>query len=264
MKTKAIVYREHGAPSSVTGVEEIELPSLEPHQARVRMLFAPINPADLNAIEGSYPIRPASWPAVPGGEGAGVVEETGTAVNGVAPGTLVILPPGSGTWRGQCVVAADSLVAVPRGIAPEQAAMLRVNPATALRMMRDFVDLRPGDWILQNAANSGVGRAVIGMARLFGFKTLNIVRRPELIEELKAGGADMVLVDGEGIRAAIGETPIRLALNAVGGESALRLAEALSPGGTLVTYGAMGRQPVRIPNGLLIFQDLRLRGFWMT
>ena len=99
-------------------------------------------------------------------------------------------------------------------------------------------------------------------------RTLNVVRRAELIPELLAEGGDIVLLDdddlGKNVRAALDGAALELALNAVGGESALRLAGALSPGGTLVTYGAMGRQPVRISNGLLIFQDLALRGFWVT
>ncbi|MDB6151654.1 MAG: Alcohol dehydrogenase zinc-binding domain protein [Chthoniobacteraceae bacterium] len=268
MKTKAIVYRAHGAPSSVAHLEEIELPPLQPNQVRVRVLFAPINPADLNAIEGTYPIRPSSWPAVPGGEGAGIVEEAGSEVTALEPGKLVLLPRAAGSWCEQTIVPADSVVAVPRGIPPEQAAMLRVNPATAMRMLLDFVDLQPGEWIIQNAANSAVGRAVIQIAHARGLKTLNVVRRPELINELKSAGADAVLLEGdtldENIQAATGGAPVRLGLNSVGGESALRLANVLAEGGTIVTFGAMGRQPLRIPNGLLIFNDLRWRGFWVS
>jgi trans-2-enoyl-CoA reductase len=151
---------------------------------------------------------------------------------------------------------------VPPEIAPEQAAMLKINPATALRMLRDFTTLQPDDWVLQNVANSGVGRSVIQIAHATGLHTVNIVRRKELVAELQAQGADMVLTEDEKWPAL--PDPIRLALNAVGGESALRLANALAPGGTLVTYGAMSRQPLRIPNGLLIFEDVRCRGFWMS
>jgi mitochondrial enoyl-[acyl-carrier protein] reductase / trans-2-enoyl-CoA reductase len=146
--------------------------------------------------------------------------------------------------------------------------MLRVNPATALRMLRDFVPLAPGSWIVQNAANSAVGRAVIRIARASGWRTVNMVRRPELVEELLREGGDVVLVEDdtlpEKIREVVAGAPLPLALNAVGGESAVRLAEALDPEGSLVTCGAMGRKPVRIPNGLLIFKDLRWRGFWVT
>ena len=266
-KVRAIVFHQYGAPVEVARVEEIEVPEPLPDEARVRVLVAPINPADLNTIEGTYPIRPA-LPGVPGVEGVAVVESVGAEVEQVRIGDRVLLPHGFGAWRKAGVAKAGSLRVVPSDIAVEQAAMLKNNPATALRMLRDFEPLAPGDWVLQNAANSAVGRAVIQIAHASGLRTVNVVRRPELVAELKALGADAVLVDGEDlggeISASTADATLRLALNAVGGESALRLANALAPGGTVVTYGAMSRKPLRIPNGLLIFQDLRWRGFWVS
>ncbi len=266
-KVMAIVFQQHGVPAEVAHCEEIPLAQPAADEARVRLLAAPINPADLNVIEGTYPIRPA-LPGVPGVEGVGLVEAVGGSVTNFAAGDRVLLPHGYGTWREAGVVKADNLWKVPEGIATEQAAMLRINPATALRMLRDFVELKKGDWILQNAANSAVGRAVIQLAREFGWRTVNVVRRAELVDELEAAGADVVLVDGDElpqhIAAATGGAAVQLALNAVGGDSAVRLAKALAPGGTIVTYGAMGRQPLRIPNGMLIFQDIRWRGFWIS
>ena len=263
----AIVFHAHGAPAEVAHAEQIEVAEPGADEALVRLLAAPINPADLNVIEGKYPIRPP-LPGVPGVEGAGVVAAVGAAVENVRAGDRVLLPHGYGAWREAGVVKADALVPVPPGITKEQAAMLRINPATALRMLRDFVKLKAGDWVLQNAANSAVGRAVIQLARANGWRTVNVVRRAELIGELKALGADAVLVDGddlpEQISAATGGAPLHLALNSVGGDSALRLAKALAPSGTIVTFGAMSRQPLRIPNGLVIFQDLRWRGFWIS
>ena len=146
--------------------------------------------------------------------------------------------------------------------------MLKINPLTAWRMLHDFVALQPGDWVIQNAANSAAGRAVIAICRELGFRSVNVVRRAELIDELRDEGGDVVLVDDEKLRdevkeATDGEAP-RLALNAVGGESALRLANCLAPDATMVTYGAMSLQPLRIPNGLLIFKNLHFTGFWVN
>jgi len=231
------------------------------------MRAAPINPADLNQIEGKYPVR-AELPATPGFEGAGIVAEVGPNVANVAVGALVILPHNVGTWRDAVAVKAGELVVVPAGIEPVHAAMLKINPMTAWRLLHDYVDLARGDWLIQNAANSAAGRAVIQIARELGYKTVNVVRRSELIGELRAEGGDVVLVDSENLRheveEAIGGPTIRLGLNAVGGESALRLANCLAPGSTLVTYGAMSLQPLKIPNGLLIFKDLRFRGIWIN
>jgi trans-2-enoyl-CoA reductase len=236
-------------------------------EAVVEMRAAPINPADLNQIEGKYPVRP-ELPATPGFEGAGVVVDLGAKVTNVAVGDLVILPHNVGTWRDAVVVKAEDLVVVPAGIEPVHAAMLKINPMTAWRLLHDYVDLRKGDWLIQNAANSAAGRAVIQIAHELGYKTVNVVRRAELIDELRTEGGDVVLVDGENLRdeakGATGGAPIRLGLNAVGGESALRLANCLAPGSTLVTFGAMSLQPLKIPNGLLIFKDLRFRGIWIN
>ena len=264
---KAAVYETHGNPAEVLRVVEFPLPAPQPNEAVVQMSAAPINPADLNSIEGKYPIK-APLPATPGMEGAGVVIEAGSAVRDLAVGTQVILPHSFGTWREVAVIAADKLVAVPAEIEPIQAAMLKVNPITAWRMLHDFVSLNPGDWLIQNAANSGAGQCAIQIARELGYKTVNVVRRPELVEELRSLGGDVVLVDNENLRdevaAATGKAPIRLAFNAVGGENALRVAKCLASDGTMVTYGAMSLQPLSIPNGMLIFKNLRFTGFWVN
>jgi len=263
----AAVYEKHGNPADVLGVETRPWPSPAADEAVVGMRAAPINPADLNQIEGKYPVRPA-LPATPGFEGAGVVVELGTDVNGLTSGALVILPHNLGTWRDAAAVKAEELVVVPDGIEPFQAAMLKINPLTAWRLLHDYVQLQKGDWLIQNAANSAAGRDVIQIAHELGFKTVNVIRRAELIDELRAEGGDIVLVDGENLREevknATGGAPIRLGLNSVGGDSALRLANCLAFGGTLVSFGAMSLQPLKIPTGLLIFKDLRFRGIWIN
>src|SRR6266581_9150479 len=263
---KAIVYERHVNPLEVLQIETEPWPKPAADEAVVEMRAAPINPADINAIEGKYPGR-RGVPAIPGFEGAGVVVEIGADVSTITKGALVILPHNVGTWREALAVKASELVAVPPEIEPVHAAMLKINPMTAWRLLHDYVDLARGDWLIQNACNSAAGRAVIQIAHELGFKTVNVVRRAELVDELRAEGGDVVLVDGENLRHevgdAIGGLPIRLGLNAVGGESALRLANCLAPGSTLVTFGAMSLQPLKIPNGLLIFKDLRFRGIWI-
>jgi trans-2-enoyl-CoA reductase len=231
------------------------------------MRAAPINPADINQIEGKYPVRP-ELPTTPGFEGAGVIVELGAGVKGLTTGALVILPHNVGTWRDSVAVKADELVVVPDGIDPIQAAMLKINPLTAWRLLHDYVDLREGDWLIQNAANSAAGRDVIQIAHELGYKTVNVVRRAEVVDELRAQGGDVVLVDGDNLReqvkSATGGGTVRLGLNSVGGDSALRIANCLAFGGTLVSFGAMSLQPLKIPTGLLIFKDLRFRGIWIN
>jgi trans-2-enoyl-CoA reductase len=263
----AAVYEKHGNPADVLHVETRPWPAPAAGKVVVKMRAAPINPADLNQIEGKYPVR-LELPATPGFEGSGVVVELGTGVQGLTSGALVILPHNVGTWRDAVAVKAEELVVVPEGIEPVQAAMLKINPLTAWRLLHDYVDLQKGDWLIQNAANSAAGRDVIQIAHELGYKTMNVVRRTELIDELRAEGGDVVRVDSDNLReevkSATGGASIRLGLNSVGGDSALRLANCLAPGGTLVSYGAMSLQALKIPTGVLIFKDLRFRGIWIN
>ncbi len=264
---KAIVYERHGNPAEVLQIQTQPWPKPAADEAVVVTRAAPINPADINAIEGKYPGR-REVPAVPGFEGAGVVVKVGADVSTITKGALVILPHNIGTWREALALKASELVAVPPEIEPVHAAMLKINPMTAWRLLHDYVDLARGDWLIQNAANSAAGRAVIQIAHELGFKTVNVVRRAELIDELRGEGGDVVLVDGEKsrdeVKDATSGAAIRLGLNSVGGDSALRLANCLAFGGTLVSFGAMSLQPLKIPTGLLIFKDLRFRGIWIN
>src|SRR5467141_2724284 len=234
MKTiDAAVYETHGNPADVLRVESRPWPAPAAGEVIVKMRAAPINPADLNQIEGKYPVR-APLPATPGFEGAGIVAEVNHDVTNVAVDALVILPHNAGTWRDAVAVKADELVVVPAGIEPVQAAMLKINPMTAWRLLHDYVDLTRGDWLIQNAANSATGRDVIQIAHELGYKTVNVVRRAEVTDELQAEGGDVVLVDGdklrEEVKSATSSAAIRLGLNSVGGDSALRLANCLAFG----------------------------------
>ncbi|GAB4165766.1 MAG: zinc-dependent alcohol dehydrogenase family protein [Terrimicrobiaceae bacterium] len=237
-----------------------------PGELRLRMLAAPVNPADINIIEGRYGELPA-LPSVIGNEGCGVVEEIGYQVKGWSPGDLAVVLQ-RGAWTESLTLEATEAFRLPPGTDPVLGCQLGVNPPTALLLLEQFESLSPGDWIVQNAANSAVGRSVIQIARSRDLKTLNVVRRPELIQELSHLGADVVVTEETELRKSVtslchGSRP-KLALNAVGGPSALNLAGALEEGHSLVTFGAMSKQPLKIPNGLLIFSDLRFRGFWLT
>ncbi len=262
-----IAARLHGfgKAAEVLRVEKIPFPEVQDDELLLEMLAAPVNPADLNVIEGKYGELPA-LPTIIGNEGVGRVAGLGRAVRGFVLGDLV-LPMARASWTSHLTVAATRAVKLPPSLDVFQAAMLAVNPPSALGMLEDFVALEPGDWVVQNAANSAVGRCVMQIARSRGWRTLNVVRRRELVDELSELGGDAVVLEDVELRAVAsevcgGKLP-RLALNAVGGASALNLANALADEGTLVTYGAMGRQPLKIPNGLLIFRGLNLRGFWL-
>ncbi len=262
----AALLHQFGKPAESLSTGEVSLPSPGPEEVVLDMLAAPINPADLNVIEGTYGDLP-ELPATIGNEGVGRISSVGLGVTGLEPGQLV-MPMTFGTWCRQMLVPAGNVIPLPEGLDTNQAAMLTVNPATAWRMLQDFVKLEPGDWVVQNAANSGVGRSVIQIAQALGWKTLNVVRRPELVDELTAAGGTVVVTEECDLRKELktlcGGARPKLALNAVGGPSALNIANALATGGTMVTFGAMSKQPLKIPNGLLIFKGLKFEGFWLN
>jgi len=262
-----VCCREWGDPAEVLRVERWELGEPGPGQVLVEMRAAPVNPADINVIEGRYGKQPP-LPAAIGNEGVGEVVQLGPGVTGLALGQWVRPVPGVGSWQEALIAEPADLTPLPSGLTSEQAATLCVNPATAWRMLHDFVALAPGDWVVQNAGTSAVGRAVIEICRHLGYRTLSVVRREEAIDELRALGGDLVVTEaahlGREIEPLTGGPRPRLALNGVGGPSALNLVKALAPGGTVVTYGAMGKAPLSLPGGLLIFNDLRAAGFWVT
>jgi mitochondrial enoyl-[acyl-carrier protein] reductase / trans-2-enoyl-CoA reductase len=263
---KAARFSAFGAPAEVIQVVDEDPGPLAPGEALLEVLATPINPSDGATISGMYGVLP-KLPAVPGNEGVGrVVRVEGAAP--VKPGDIVFLPMGGGTWRTHLKAKAQRLLPVPPGADLLQMAMLSINPPTAELLLRDIVPLQKGDWVMQNAANSAVGRYLISLAKLEGLKTVNIVRRAGLEGELKALGADVVLEDGEGldkrVREATGGAPVKLAIDAVGGSAAMRLGDAVAANGTVVHYGAMsGKAPLLTP-AALIFRNVTLRGFWLV
>jgi NADPH:quinone reductase-like Zn-dependent oxidoreductase len=264
---KQLVFKQTGKPAEVLELETDALISqtLEPGMVLVRLLAAPINPADLNLIEGTYGVK-AALPATPGIEGCGVVEGSNSADFEVNDRVMFLRR--ASTWASHTTVAGDSLFKLPPMIDPLQAAMLKVNPATAWRLLHGFESLEPRAWVVQNAGNSGVGRCVIQLARDLGLRTISFVRRAEVVPDLLELGGDGVFLDDEAGHAAalelLGGANAALACNAVGGESALRLMKLLRESGSHITYGAMGRKPLTIPNGLLIFRDIQVRGLWVS
>ncbi|XP_049675688.1 enoyl-[acyl-carrier-protein] reductase, mitochondrial isoform X2 [Accipiter gentilis] len=196
---RGLLYERHGEPAAVVQLKDLEVAELRDSDVHVKMLAAPINPADINMIQGTYAIL-SPLPAVGGNEGVGEVLEVGRRVTALKPGDWVI-PAGAGvgTWRTQGVFPEEMLLKVPSDIPVLCAATLSVNPCTAYRMLTDFETLAPGDSVIQNAANSGVGQAVIQIAKASGIKTINVVRDrpdlPKLVERLMALGADHVITE---------------------------------------------------------------------
>jgi mitochondrial enoyl-[acyl-carrier protein] reductase / trans-2-enoyl-CoA reductase len=265
---KRAQYTERG-PDPQASITAVESPTPEPAagQALVEVLAAPINPSDVLTLTGLYGLLP-KLPAVGGNEGVGKVIALGPDTKGPAIGQTVLLPVGCGTWSTHVLADAKLLMPLPNEADPMQLAMMTVNPPTALLMLREFVDLQAGEWVIQNAANSGVGAYLIQLAKARGLKTVNVVRRESAVAGVQETGGDVVLVDGPGlakrVSEATGGAKIRLAIDAVGGTSTEHLAQALAEGGVLVNYGAMSGEPCQISPASFVFRDITLRGFWLS
>jgi len=252
--------------TAIEVVEQADPGEPGPDEVVVAAEFVPINPADVLNLEGKYGAVPPALPMTPGAEGVGRIAKAGTAVRHVKPGDRVLLP-GPGCWRERIKAPGKAVFALPGDIDPKQLAMLRVNPPTAYLMLHQVVAPKAGQWVIQNAANSGVGHCLIRLARQAGVKTINVVRREELIAPLRAFGGDVVLLDGPDldarVRAAIGEAALPLAIDAVGGAGTQRLARCLSDGGTVVNYGLLSGEPCMVDGRETVFRDVRLQGFWL-
>jgi NADPH:quinone reductase-like Zn-dependent oxidoreductase len=264
---RAVQIKAFGEPTEVLQIVDLpEPPAPAAGEVLVGVEYAPINMNDLYLIQGVFLIRP-SLPSVVGNEGVGRILAIGNGVEHLKVGDRVLIPLYTFSWRERLVVSATGLFSLPEAD-PRQLAMLGINPPTASLLLDEASDLKPGEWVVQNAANSGVGRSIIAIGRARGLKTINLVRRPELISELQAIGGDLVIVDEDGaldkIRAAIGNGRVPLAIDGVAGKTSATITGVLSEFGTLVVYAFMGGGPVMINPLDLIAKRIVAKGFFLN
>lgn len=285
-----LVYSEFGEPVDVVRVVQEKLPEIQSDDVLVKVLAAPINPADINTIQGRYPVKP-QFPAVggkrfqpfiltipfrrpfPGNECVAEVLQVGTSVSSLSVGDRVVpFQTGIGTWTSHAIYKATSLKRIPKDLGILEASTITVNPPTAYRMLKDFISLAPGDTVIQNGANSAVGQAVFQLCREWKLNCVGVVRdRPNLEEltgYLKSLGAAEVLTEAQVRTTQIFKSgqlkKPRLGLNCVGGKNCTEMIRHLDDKAALVTYGGMSREPVVAPTAALIFKDISFHGFWMT
>ncbi len=265
---RAIRFDRFGPPAEVLRLEDIAEPEPGPGQVRLRLTHRSINPSDLLTVAGEYGRLPP-LPATPGFEGVGRVAALGEGTRGWQVGDRAIPLSAGGTWCDSVVVDAAYMVPVPDAVSDATAAQFVVNPVTAWVMLEDELKLEPGDWVVQTAAGSTLGRLVIQLGRLRGYRTINLVRRPEQVDELLALGADAALCTEdatvlEQVRELTGGRGVKGALEAVGGETGVLALQALRSGGTMLVYGMLGGEPLPLHNGEMLFRGLTVRGFWLS
>ncbi|KAF9649848.1 NAD(P)-binding protein [Thelephora ganbajun] len=287
---RAVVYESNGNPASVLSVVTYPAPPKPTGSSvTVKHLLSPVNPSDINAVEGVYPHQPRARQLnvngqertlhIPGNEGLGEITDVGEGVKGLSKGDWVVFGKGqSGTWSSGQILEEGDVIKVDRetGISAVNAATLVVNPTTAYNMLSEFVDLRPGDWVVQNGANSAVGQAVITLAKLRGLNTINLIRKRDEFSDvekyLKSLGATYVItyddledkfISGR-VKEWTGGKDIRLLLNCVGGKSTTRMLRLAGKNAHVVTYGAMAKEALSFPPSVFIFNNLTAHGFWQT
>lgn len=264
---QAIQIEAFGNPAEV--MKLVDIPDVgAPAEGEVVIALeaSPINMSDLSMISGRYGHRPR-LPSVMGTEGVGRVIAVGGGVKHLKQGDRTLVPYPAPAWAERIKTDASRLRPLPSGDV-HQFAMLGINPATAYLMLTGFVSLPSGSWVIQNSANSGVGRALVPIAKSLGLKTVNVVRRDDVVAEIKAIGGDVVLVDGpdlaKRVAAETGEAPIALAMDGVGDAATANLVGCLAEKGVHVLYSMMSGKPSVVPARQLIFRDISIRGFWLA
>lgn len=273
---QSVIFREFGEPADVLTTADVPVPEPGMNEVRVRMIASPVNPSDLMTVRGVYGRKP-TLPATPGYEGVGVVEAAGKGLLGsfMKGKRVAALNRAGGNWAESVILPANQVVPLSSKLSDEQAATFFVNPATAFVMTQRVLSVTKGQWLMQSAAGSQLGRMVIRLGKEFGFKTLNVVRRAEQAEELKRLGADEVLVfnesqadAGEQLREEVlkltNNQGVPAAIDPVGGMTGSALAGCLSPGGRLLVYGTLSAEPLTFSSRVLMTGMSSVEGFWLA
>lgn len=261
---KSVVFDEFGSPGKVLRVEERPVPEPGQGQVRVRMMLSPIHNHDLMIVTGHYGYKPP-LPHVPGTEALGVVDKLGEGVSTLKVGQRVT-GGASAAWAEYYLASARSLVPLPDGIDDGTACQLVAMPMSAVRLLADL-EVKPGDWIVQNAANGAVGKMLARFAAERGINVLNIVRREEAVTELVAEGIGNAVSSEhqdwqDRARALTQGAPVIRAIDSIGGRASDELMDLVAEGGRLVSFGALSGRPLQVTAENLLFKGATISAFW--
>jgi len=262
---RALIHPTFGAPEEVLRIEDRPLPEPAAGQVRLRVVLSPIHNHDLWTVRGTYGFKP-ELPAASGTEALGVVDALGAGVEHLAIGQRVATGGTFGAWAEYIVANAAGLIPIPDGLPDETAAQLVSMPFSAITLL-DFLAVKEGDWIVQNAANGAVGRMLAQLGSARGVNVVGLVRRRAGIEELREQGIDRIVSTDqadwkERVGALTGGAPIAAGVDSVGGASAGQVLSLLTEGGTLVAFGAMDSPTMEIASSDVIFKQATVKGFW--
>ena len=264
---RSVILESFGRPSEVLSLGDRAVPEPGAGEVRVRMTMSPIHNHDIAIVRGVYGFKPP-LPAVPGTEAVGVVDALAPGVDGFTVGQRVTLGGGSGTWAEYFLAPAARLVPVPDALADELACQLVSMPLSAMVLLEDL-QVQPGQWMIQNAANGAVGKTVAMLAAGRGIKVVSLVRRDAAIDELaELGITDVVSTEQDRWRDRVGELtgddPIVCAVDSIGGPAADDILSVVAEKGLLVSFGAMVGRSLEIGVDNLLFKQATVRGFWLA
>jgi NADPH:quinone reductase-like Zn-dependent oxidoreductase len=268
---KAIQFNAYGEPAEVLAVTDRPVPEPGKGEVRVRILASPVNPSDLLYVRGHYSGVEPHFPAPVGFEGVGIVDAVGPETNDIAVGQRVAaVNSQGGDWAEYAVLPVSSSLPAPDEIPDEQVACFVVNPASAILMVRHVLGVPRGEWLLQSAAGSELGRMIIRLAKRDGIRTVNVVRRREAVAELDALGADAVIVSSDGpideqVRDIVGRQGVMYAIDPVVGQTGTEMFKALHEDGRMLVYGSLTGEPIRVgedPRDILSGRR-RLEVYWL-
>jgi len=262
---RAALHEQFGDPTEVLHGGEAPTPQPGAGEVRVRTVLAPIHNHDLWTVRGQYGYKP-TLPAIGGSEATGVIEALGEGVTGLQEGQRVSAASVHGTWAESFIAPARMVIPMPDSIEDNMAAQLIAMPLSAL-MLLEFLQVEKGQWIVQNAANGAVGKALAMLAKARGVHCLNLVRRDDGVAEMQALGIDHTVSTAKPdwmaqVRARLGEGGATAAVDSVGGKASGELVSLLGENGTLVSFGSMTGEPMQIGSGDVIFKQATVKGFW--
>ncbi|WP_315386159.1 zinc-binding dehydrogenase [uncultured Stenotrophomonas sp.] len=262
---RVALHEQFGDPTEVLHGGEAPTPQPGPGEVRVRTVLAPIHNHDLWTVRGQYGYKP-SLPAIGGSEGTGVIDALGEGVTGLQVGQRVSAASVHGTWAEYFIAPAKMVIPMPDSIDDNTAAQLIAMPLSAL-MLLEFLQVKQGQWIVQNAANGAVGKALAMLAKARGVHCLNLVRRDDGVAEMDALGIENTISTASDdwareVKARVGEGVLSAAVDSVGGTASGELMKLLSENGTLVSFGSMTGEPMQIGSGDVIFKQATVKGFW--
>lgn len=264
---QSIIHHSFGEPAEVLQLAEMPRPEPKAGEVRIKTILSPMHNHDVWTVRGSYGYKP-TLPAIGGSEAVGMVDAVGEGVDQSKLGQRVAVAGVHGSWAEYFIAPAQAIIPLNDAIDNETAAQLIGMPISAL-MLLDFVNIQPGQWLIQNTANGAVGKTVAMIAQARGLQVINLVRRSDAIAEMQALGIQHVVATDQDdwkvqVKALHADQPLIAGVDSIGGSASGEMLNLLSENSLLVSFGSMTGETMQISSGDLIFKQATVKGFWAS